>query len=68
MLLKLYFLCVSILSVFLIFFSMIWSESNDQFPQINSPNETPTVRGLTTDNNKLYTETMILWNNHLLKF
>ena len=29
-------------------------------------NETPIVRGLTTDNNnKLYTETMIfLWNNH----
>ena len=29
-------------------------------------NETPTVRGLATDNNnKLYTETMIfLWNNH----
>ena len=28
-------------------------------------NATPTVRGLTADNNnKLYTETMILWNNH----
>ena len=28
-------------------------------------NETPTVRGLAADNNKLYTETMIfLWNNH----
>ena len=27
-------------------------------------NETPTVRGLATDKNKLYTETMIfLWNN-----
>ena len=28
-------------------------------------NETPTVRGLAADkNNKLYKETMILWNNH----
>ena len=30
----------------------------------NNNNETPTVRGLAADKNKLYTETMILWNNH----
>ena len=30
-----------------------------------SRNETPTVRGLTADNNnKVYLELMILWNNH----
>ena len=43
-----------------------FSENQPEEQHFHHHNETPTVRGLTTDNNnKVYMELMIfLWNNH----